>query len=203
VEIEKRRLSIVTKNLQPMKTLLNLFFIVMLGAAHSCSAQETPQVVSKDYEACCGTEPVEFTYDKKQVYVPNVFSPNKDGLNDYFAPFVNDVVTDIWGFSVYSAKGDTLLYQVPYFNTKMEINKYGWNGLRADGTAYKGLFHYKMRVDDIDANKHIVEGSACAVVCGPDAKVFQSKQGCFYPLQAGPEGKLIKDKANEEKICFQ
>jgi hypothetical protein len=186
-----------------MKNIFKLLSVALLCGAQTCSAQDNPEPVVKEYESCCGTEPVEFAFEKKQVYVPNAFSPNKDGVNDYFVPYVNDVVTDIWGFSIYSATGDTLLYQIPYFNSKIEIRNYGWNGLRPDGTAYKGLFRYKMRIDDRNANKHIVEGAACAIICGPEAKIFQSKQGCFYPIQAGEQGKLSKDKANEEKVCFQ
>lgn len=185
-----------------MKNTLTLFILLLISSTQTCSSQDAPKVAAQEYESCCGTQPVEFSYEKKRIYVPNVFTPNKDGVNDYFFPIVNDVVTDIWGFAVYSIEGDTMLYQKPYFNSKMPVQEYGWDGLRSDGSRYKGAFRYKMRVDDMQANKHIVGGRACAILCGSGAEVFQTKNGCFYPAQAGKEGTLDESIANGEKDCF-
>lgn len=185
-----------------MKNIFSFAILVLICSAQTCSGQDEPNITSEEYSSCCGTQPVEFAYDKKSIYVPNVFTPNKDGANDYFFPSINDVVTDVWGFTIYSAKGDTIIYQKPYFNSKMEIRDYGWDGLRSNGTQYKGLFKYKMRVDDKEANKHIVEGQACAIVCGAESKVFKTKSGCYYPVQAGKNGTLDKSISIVEKDCF-
>ncbi|MEO6284937.1 MAG: hypothetical protein ABIN80_15485 [Dyadobacter sp.] len=185
-----------------MKNTLTLFILLIISTAQTCSSQDQPKPISQEYEPCCGTQPVEFSYEKKRIYVPNVFTPNKDGVNDYFLPFVNDIVTDVWGFTVYSAIGDTILYQRPYFNSKMAVQDYGWDGLRPDGSRYKGLFKYKMRVDDIEARKHIVEGQACAIICGNKSEVFKTKAGCYYPVQAGNDGTVDKSIAAAEKDCF-
>ncbi|MCE7060112.1 gliding motility-associated C-terminal domain-containing protein [Dyadobacter sp. CY343] len=108
-----------------MKNTLTIFILLSICTAQTCSSQDQPKPVSQEYESCCGTQPVEFSYQKKRIYVPNVFTPNNDGVNDYFVPFVNDIVTDVWGFTIYSALGDTILYQKPYFNSKMAIAEYG------------------------------------------------------------------------------
>lgn len=186
-----------------MKNTITLFVLFLVCSAQVCSSQDDPKSVAQEYESCCGTQPVEFSYEMKRIYVPNVFTPNKDGVNDYFFPVVNDVVTDIWGFAVYSIEGDTMLYQKPYFNSKMPVSEYGWDGLRPDGSRYKGAFRYKMRVDDKLANKHIVEGRACAVVCGPGSEGFQTKIGCYFPVQAGKDGTLDKSVDHGEKECFK
>ncbi|WP_291034873.1 hypothetical protein [Dyadobacter sp. 50-39] len=185
-----------------MKNTLTLFTVLVISSALTCSSQDPVKATSQEYESCCGAQPVEFSYEKKRIYVPNVFTPNKDGINDYFFPVVNDVVTDVWGFAVYSIEGDTMLYQKPYFNSKMPVRDYGWDGLRPDGSRYKGAFRYKMRVDDLQANKHIVEGRACAVLCGSGAEVFRTKTGCYFPAQAGKEGTLDKSAVNGERDCF-
>jgi len=52
------------------------------------------------------------------------------------------------------------------------------------------------------ANKFFLEGQACAIICGAEAKVFKSKEGCYYPAQAGKSGKLDKSIASAEKDCF-
>ncbi|GAA4419287.1 hypothetical protein GCM10023187_53450 [Nibrella viscosa] len=161
-----------------------------------------------EYEGCCGAQPVEFTRAKKQIYVPNAFTPNGDGVNDYFRPYVNDEVGTVWGFTILSATGDTVLFMRPRFDgsDSTKLSYYAWNGLRKDGTRYKGLFKYRMRVDDKMANKDIIEGTACAIVCGPEANYFQSKQGCFFPAQAGEnekKGKLESARKNRETNCFK
>ncbi|MDR6807511.1 hypothetical protein J2Y45_004711 [Dyadobacter sp. BE34] len=176
--------------------------LLLLGTVNRFPDQSNAKTSFEGYESCCGTQPVEFSYEKKRIYVPNVFTPNKDGVNDYFFPVVNDVVTDIWGFAIYSAEGDTMLYQKSYFNSKMPVQEYGWDGLRPDGSRYKGAFRYKMRVDDVRAKKDIVEGRACAIICGSEAEIFRTKSGCYFPVQAGQDGTLDKSVANGETNCF-
>lgn len=178
-----------------------LAILIIIFYSQTCFSQKEPNPVN-EYESCCGTQPVEFSYEKKKVFVPNAFTPNGDGVNDYFIPFVNETVTDIWWFSIYSAKGDTLLYQSMYLDLKSDSRTIGWNGLRPDGTPYKGLFSYQMRIDDQEANKHIVEGFACAILCDSKTKILKTKDGCFYPSQSAGHGKLDKSKNNEEKGCF-
>ena len=182
-----------------MRVLIFTLLILSLCLPKFCTAQEKP--VANDYTSCCGTQPVEFAYEKQKIYVPNVFTPNGDGINDYFMPYINEEVGAVWGFTIYSAKGDTILYQREYFNYSKEEQNYAWNGLRRDGSQYAGLFKYEMRVDDKKANKHLVTGYACAIVCGPDTKIFKTKEGCFYPSQAN-KGSIDKSIASKEKDCF-
>lgn len=183
---------------------VSLILLVLLSCTQRDLAQDEPQKPVTEYESCCGVQPVEYTYNKKQIYLPNVFTPNGDGVNDYFMPYINDDVNAVWGFTILSAKGDSILYLMPYFDFSNEKNRanYAWNGRRKDGTRYKGLFKYRMRVDDKLANKDVIEGQACAILCGPDAKIFKSKDGCFYPEQAGEKGRKNPDKKNKETDCF-
>ncbi len=176
-----------------------LLLLYLLMSMSSFAQDKTP---SPAYASCCGTTPVEFSYDKKKVFVPNVFTPNRDGVNDYFAPLINDEVADVWWFTIYSAEGDSVLYQTMYLERPGEAHKvHGWDGLRSDGTLHKGLFRYKMRIDDREANKHIIEGTACVLICDSESKILRSKEGCFYAAQAGPPGSLDKSAPNLEKPC--
>jgi CHU_C Type IX secretion signal domain len=184
-----------------MKRLFLSSLCLSLLSLFNCNGQEVEPPKSTVYEACCGAEPVEFTNQKAYMFVPNVFTPNGDRKNDYFSPFHNE---EILGFSTYmilTPVGDTVLYATTEYNPK-NIENTAWNGLRDDGKVYKGLFKYRFTVFLKGGAIYRVEGQACRVVCGPEAKVFLDKKGCFYPLQADTTGRLSKDTPSQEAGCF-
>jgi hypothetical protein len=95
-----------------MKNLpyLLLSFITL----QSCLAQDDPKVaLPKEYESCCGVQPVEYKMADHSVYIPNVFTPNGDGINDQFYPFISGEISEVQGFTIFSAEGDTILFQRP------------------------------------------------------------------------------------------
>ena len=55
-----------------------------------------------------------------QIYVPNSFTPNEDGLNDLFQPIGNDIDPEYYSFVVYSRWGDEVYRSDTY--------PHSWNG---------------------------------------------------------------------------
>lgn len=180
--------------------LIGIFCITCTVA---CAQEERVQPIDgKIYEACCGAEPVEFTNKDAYIFVANAFTPNNDGINDLFYPIVNEGVLEVIDFVIYTAEGDTALFDrrtVDYNN----IKEYAWNGLRYDGAVYKGAFKYSMRVVLKSGGLLKVEGKACRIVCEPDAVIFKAKLGCFYPVQASTSRRLDISLPNKESGCFR
>jgi len=165
----------------------------------NCTAQEN--ITSNDYEGCCGSKSVERNIGKGNTYVPNVFTPNGDGINDFFRPFVSEGL-EAQAFTIYSAVGDTVLYSRSYFNNTDIKTNLGWDGLRKDGTAYKGIFKYGVAIYAENNIREEITGEACCVRCDPSASILKTKDGCFYPVQAGKNGNLDKATSIAEKDCF-
>ena len=69
------------------------------------------------------------------MYIPNAFSPNRDGTNDIFIPFGTEVtyvsmrVYNRWGQMVYSGSSDNKGYK-------------GWNGYFGTDEASVGVYSY-------------------------------------------------------------
>lgn len=73
--------------------------------------------------------------------VPNIFTPNGDGINDYFFPrFVGIESLEFW---VLNKWGETI------FHTE-ELNSQGWDGKLNDEPAIPGNYVYKLRFKTYD-----------------------------------------------------
>lgn len=87
----------------------NIILISILVFAQIAIAQKTNK-----YDACCGAEPVEYIHKDMEVYVPNVFTPNRDSINDLFYPLISDNVVEVIDFVIYTGDGeDTMIYYRP------------------------------------------------------------------------------------------
>lgn len=196
-----------------MKKISLLFFLIVFAIIVKAQGNKDP--LPPVYDGCCGTKAIEFTLGNSKVYVPNVFTPNGDGLNDLFMPHSSDDINIIQGYTIRSAKNDTLIYTKDLFYYG-QIDDYAWNGKRSRGdgaftTDYQGLFKYEMRIVNAAGQARFIEGEACVIRCGKESKVFKNRDGCFYADQAEAvddkgkgrgNGKLDKVKKTQEKDCY-
>lgn len=164
----------------------HLFPLILIGWPF-CPEQpveKRPLVISA--APCCGTQPVDRVYHGRQIFIPNLFTPNGDGFSDYFMPHVNDDRTLMGNFTVMSAQGDSILFaqsRIDFSNRKNRI-RYAWNGLRKDGTCYQGLFKYRLQVETGADTLESIEGTACSMLCNPKGQVFRTKDGCLISTKA-------------------
>ena len=59
------------------------------------------------------------------IFIPNVFTPNGDGFNDYFTLFSNDQVEEILELSIFDRWGEHVFQQ---FNFEPNVPAIGWDG---------------------------------------------------------------------------
>lgn len=90
------------------------------------------------------------------IYVPNVFSPNNDGVNDRFQIFTNgDSGTLIQRFLIFDRWGE-LVYEVNDFDSS-EQNRF-WNGTFRGQIMGAGTYVYFIEVSYADGSSEILEG---------------------------------------------
>lgn len=153
------------------------------------------------YAACCGAESVDYIHSDMSIYVPNVFTPNKDSVNDLFFPHLSGKVVEVIDFTIYTSVGDTVLFYRPTI-VYNRLDNYGWNGLREGfKEPYIGAFRYTMKIVNIQGDTKLIEGRACRLDCDTDADKLKEKVGCYFPDQVGVNGKVDKTKKTKEKKC--
>ncbi len=193
-----------------MRTLFRIVLPVYFLIFTLSACKKDPDIVTPvEYESCCGTEPVEFKPmvqgQVRYVYIPNVFTPNNDGLNDLFKPNINDEIGHLEYFVITKVgenHEDPLLYDSGFIGLE-DLDTIGWNGRDKMGNPFKGLFEYAFYIVTKDGTAYIIKSTACAIQCGPEAAIFKDKTSCFYGSQANASGIFESGKGHGEVDCFR
>ena len=90
---------------------------------------------------------LEACINDRQVYFPNIFSPNFDGINDYFLPFLGPGVAQVRAFSIYSRWGE-LVFERRLFRPENESD--GWDGTFRGKPALQGVYGYMAEIEYAD-----------------------------------------------------
>ena len=83
----------------------------------------------------------------REVYIPNAFSPNSDGVNDFFTLFGGPGVREIRELKIFDRWGE-LIWEGGNFQPNVE--RLGWNGMFRGKTLNPGVFVYSATVEYID-----------------------------------------------------
>ena len=84
---------------------------------------------------------------ERDVFIPNVFSPNSDGINDRFSIFGGPEVASVDHFSIYSRWGE-LLFESDDF--EINDNQKGWDGFHKGKKMKPGVYIYLAQLTFID-----------------------------------------------------
>ncbi len=97
----------------------------------------------------CSTEAqVKVTVNKNRpVYIPNVFSPNGDGVNDEFTIFSKNIIQNIDQLTIYHRWGGQIFKQTDFLPNDLSV---GWDGKINGKNAQPGVYIYIARVTFID-----------------------------------------------------
>ena len=157
-----------------------MMIIVLIGMTSFVNYSINPPIEGGPYSGCCGTEPVEFKIENSIVYIPNVFTPNEDRINDFFRPYYDAKKVKILLISIINTEGKTV-WETKNFTPEKPLST--WTGRVSKDSVYTGLFYYTIFVDG-GKGQQSISGSACSVVCNPKVPVkIEDTEKCFFPMQ--------------------
>lgn len=111
-----------------------------------------------DSNGCSGTDQIIVDVDKKRnVYIPNAFSPNGDGNNDRFKPFIGPGVENINSFQVFDRWGEVLFNRTgKYIPDDLDLT--GWDGTLNGKQMNPGVYVYIIEVQFVDGQVLLYRG---------------------------------------------
>lgn len=109
-----------------------------------------------DENGCSASDLIEIGIEsKRRVYVPNVFSPNEDGLNDLFYIFSGAEVKRILKFQIFDRWGELIFERE---NIQPNSPSDGWNGFFNGQKMNPAVFVWMAEIEFLDGEIQILKG---------------------------------------------
>lgn len=97
---------------------------------------------------------------KGDVFVPNVFSPNGDGVNDKFTVYSTPEIERIDQLSIYSRWGEQVFKLSDFPPNNLH---YGWDGYFKSEKMMPGVFSYMVKWTDHSGEQHLTTGDVTLI----------------------------------------
>ena len=121
----------------------------------------TYEVIAVNEEGCEATTSVIVdVFNNREVFIPNVFSPNADGINDVFTVYAGNSVRNIEILQVFDRWGN-LVYEANNLDP-MNLNV-GWDGRYRGDLLNPGVFAYYTIVEYLDGEREIFKGDVTLI----------------------------------------
>jgi gliding motility-associated-like protein len=113
-------------------------------------------VTVTDENGCTATDWMRvFQGEKEGVYIPNVFSPDSDGRNDYFNVYCDASVERVVNLQVFDRWGNGLFVHQDY---PPNYETDGWDGTFRSRRMLPGAYRYHITVEFIDGSQRTYDG---------------------------------------------
>lgn len=113
---------------------------------------------SLDSYGCADLDTILISVDDSntQIFIPNVFSPNRDGINDYFNFYTTSSFKLLKRFEIYDRWGEKV-YETSNLISLGEF--IGWDGTFRDKEAPAGVYAYLIEVEYLNDSSIMYTGS--------------------------------------------
>ncbi|MDA8692769.1 gliding motility-associated C-terminal domain-containing protein [Saprospiraceae bacterium] len=133
------------------------------NATSGCTQSFTDIITFTITDACNNTNNCEASISflpDGQMYIPNAFSPDGDGRNDYFTVFGNESIANIRSMQIYDRWGN-LVFEASDIPPNEE--REGWDGFFRNDRVDANVYVYKVEVEDSFGNLFLETGSITVV----------------------------------------
>ncbi len=138
---------------------------------------------------CCQTAAVQLQVGNGNLFIPNAFTPNGDGVNDLFKIYGDDNIQEIVYFRIIGNLG-RVIFSAESFVPGYDLSQQ-WNGRHRD-QVYVGQFKYEVEALSTDGVRQSFSGKACSLSCYGKSLVLNADHldKCVFGSQHNNRGGL-------------
>jgi hypothetical protein len=174
-----------------------LYLSILAGLfLHSCENDEPKP------SGCCDNPAISEAVGPGHIYIPNIFTPDGDGINDYLNVFGDNNIKVVRSLTI-SDRDSKIVFYSP--NSQPNLPEAGWNGWIKSKKAIKGLYRVTAEVEAIDGTVLRVSGLVCNFSCDEDAKENDPLEtsNCRFPSNADYGHFNLNLPSGESDDCFE
>ncbi len=115
----------------------------------------TYSIIIANVQGCTDEDQMTVFVNSDNVYIPTVFSPNGDGLNDNIMIISKSYIREIILFEIFDRWGGKVL---SYKNFLPNSPQFGWDGLYHNKPASPGVYVYLIQIINPEGNIEFISG---------------------------------------------
>ena len=140
--------------------------------------------------------------DTGAIYLPNLFTPNLDGTNDFLFPYTTSGIEKVNAFIVKDDDNNTVFQSLDVLGFPFPSFAFGWNGRDINGDILHGRFFVELTVTTVLGTTESFNTSVCSHPCDGLADPIENGLGCNFGTQHDGLGGLDVNLPNLETDCF-
>ena len=147
--------------------------MLLLGLGFLFSTCEDDKNTSLLLIGCCNNDPLTASFGNAFLFLPNIFTPNNDGVNDRFIPYGYNI-EEIIDFEIKNNLGITVFHQSHF---QQGAYSFAWDGY-VNGKVRKGLYSYNLMAKALDGTIGKFSGKVCNFPCDVPSNEVIAKENC-------------------------
>ncbi|MFK8008406.1 MAG: PKD domain-containing protein [Saprospiraceae bacterium] len=133
--------------LTEVKPIYSGFYTLVVEDANGCQSSDELYITVK--QPRCNDA------DEDDIFVPNAFTPNNDGVNEVFLVYAGESVKEVTSFQIFDRWGEKVFAQEDF---QPNDPQFGWDGTLNGKPMNPAVFVWYLEVELINGKKYICQG---------------------------------------------